>query len=348
MAKRMPTLILENFDDMLDFPQKAAAPTPATTVAVRQQIIDLEIAVLEGFPDHETKLPLYTGQRLDDMVESIKLHGVAMPIIVWLTDDARNVIISGHNRTNAARIVGLLTVPAIVRTGLTMEEAEDLFYELSFRQRGIADMTHAQRAMCIAGHYNLIKRQGTRTDLMNELDELLNQHVNGKNETSAGIQTKLRTNEIVGEKYSLNREKIAQYCRLSTLYPPLLALLDNSDKARHISVEAGYHLSFVESDDLQVFIYNLLVEKGHKLDIKKAELLKGHYQKKKLDVMLTEAILSGQKAKITKQKKTIYKLKPTIFKRFFQSQQSVQEVDNIIEKALELYFKIKGEESKAG
>lgn len=346
MAKRVPTIQLETIEDMLNFPtkeEKTPMPAQAESAPNGQQIVELEIPTLEGFPGHDTKFPLYTGQRLDDMVDSIKRHGVGTPILVWLTDDGRYIIISGHNRVNAARIAGLPTVPAIIKQGLTMDVAEELFYELNFRQRGFADMTHAQRALCIAGHYNLMKRQGTRTDLLDELEELINPHDDSENGTCAEIPHKPKTREVLGEEYGLYRDKIAQYCRLATLYPPLLSLLDHSDKASRVSVEAGYHLSFVESRELQMFIHDLVAEQGYKLDIKKAELLKAHYQQKKLDEQLAEEILSGVKAKRPAQKKAVHKVKPAIITRFFTPRQSAQEINDTIEKALELYFEMKGD-----
>ena len=46
-------------------------------------LCDFPLAQLSGFPDHEEHFPLYTGARLEDMVESIRRHGVQSPILVW-------------------------------------------------------------------------------------------------------------------------------------------------------------------------------------------------------------------------------------------------------------------------
>ena len=42
-------------------------------------LCDFPLAQLSGFPDHEEHFPLYTGARLEDMVESIRRHGVQSP-----------------------------------------------------------------------------------------------------------------------------------------------------------------------------------------------------------------------------------------------------------------------------
>ena len=60
-------------------------------------LCDFPLAQLSGFPDHEEHFPLYTGARLEDMVESIRRHGVQSPILVWKTAEGTYIIISGQS-----------------------------------------------------------------------------------------------------------------------------------------------------------------------------------------------------------------------------------------------------------
>lgn len=73
-------------------------------------------------PFHDHRFKLYEGKRLDDMVDSIREHGVLTPVIVQKTADGYEIL-AGHNRQNAERIAGLTKVPAIVKENLTDEEA---------------------------------------------------------------------------------------------------------------------------------------------------------------------------------------------------------------------------------
>ena len=73
-------------------------------------------------PFHDHKFELYSGERLEDMVESIRENGVLSPIIAQPDGDGYEILI-GHNRWNASKLAGLTTVPVIVKTGLTDEEA---------------------------------------------------------------------------------------------------------------------------------------------------------------------------------------------------------------------------------
>ena len=79
-------------------------------------VID-SIKVFHNHPFH-----LYEGERLDDMVESIREHGVLNPVIVLKSADGYEML-SGHNRANAARLAGLTKIPAIVKVGLSEAEA---------------------------------------------------------------------------------------------------------------------------------------------------------------------------------------------------------------------------------
>ena len=91
-------------------------------------------------PYHNHKFQLYEGERLEDMVESIRQNGVLIPIIVQPKSDGRYEILVGHNRWNASKIAGLPTIPAIVKDGLTEEEAAMYVVESNLMQRGFDDL----------------------------------------------------------------------------------------------------------------------------------------------------------------------------------------------------------------
>ena len=57
-------------------------------------------------PFHEHPFKLYEGERLNDMVESIREHGILTPVIVQKTASGY-VMLAGHNRQNAAKLARL-------------------------------------------------------------------------------------------------------------------------------------------------------------------------------------------------------------------------------------------------
>ncbi|MGL5434461.1 MAG: ParB N-terminal domain-containing protein, partial [Lachnospiraceae bacterium] len=95
MAK--PKLNLDDFADMLKFDSEPESDPQKETMNFGYMEMDLDKML--PFPEHKFKL--YEGQRLQDMADSIKQFGILLPFILWHKDD-QYIILSGHNRKNAA------------------------------------------------------------------------------------------------------------------------------------------------------------------------------------------------------------------------------------------------------
>lgn len=95
------------FQDALDL--LAEDPVKNTPVAVNGIV---SIPVEEIPPFHAHPFRLYEGERLEDMVQSIREYGVLNPVIVRKAARGYEML-AGHNRTNAAKIAGLTEIPAI-------------------------------------------------------------------------------------------------------------------------------------------------------------------------------------------------------------------------------------------
>lgn len=139
-----PRVNLEDFSEMLNFGaaqgKEAAECSTMVPASVQEQggIQEMDFAQMEPFPNHKFKL--YEGQQLADMVESIRQFGILLPIILW------------H------------------------DEAVLIVTETNLRQRSFGDMSHSEGAYCLAQHYEALKSQGRRNDLLDEIEMLLNPH----------------------------------------------------------------------------------------------------------------------------------------------------------------------------
>ena len=98
----------------------------------------IQIKNIQPFHDHP--FHLYEGERLEDMIVSVKEHGILNPVIVQKID-GRYEMLSGHNRMNAAKLAGLKEVPAIVKTDLSEEEAYVYVIETNLMQRSFSVFT---------------------------------------------------------------------------------------------------------------------------------------------------------------------------------------------------------------
>jgi len=74
-----------------------------------------EVSKLKPHPAHEE---IYGDEPVDDLVESIRLHGVLEPLRI----ETDGTILSGHRRWKAVRILGFSTVPVIIEEPLSKEE----------------------------------------------------------------------------------------------------------------------------------------------------------------------------------------------------------------------------------
>lgn len=64
--------------------------------------------------DEDQPRKLFDSEKIAELAESIKTHGVIQPLILRELKDDRYIIVAGERRWRAAKIVGLKEVPAII------------------------------------------------------------------------------------------------------------------------------------------------------------------------------------------------------------------------------------------
>lgn len=94
-------------------------------------MFDVPTALIDPNP-HQPRHHIQ-GEPLDDLVQSIKQHGILQPLIVT-KHDGRYQIIAGERRFRAAERIGLPSVPAIVRDSRELERLEIAIVENVQRQ----------------------------------------------------------------------------------------------------------------------------------------------------------------------------------------------------------------------
>ena len=132
------------------------------------EIIKIKISEIDAFKNHPYKVEL--GDELNDLVESIKLNGLLVPIVVRRKENDRYELLSGHRRKKVYEILGLdhnNTVQYITRRkiveNLTFEKEatikienniDKMFMEISTRNARFENMTIDEKIKEIA---NLIE-----------------------------------------------------------------------------------------------------------------------------------------------------------------------------------------------
>ncbi len=82
------------------------------------------IPISEIVPNAEQPRKIFAHQELEDLVASIKKHGILQPITVTERADGGYELIAGERRMRASQIAGLATVPAIVKSATQQEKLE--------------------------------------------------------------------------------------------------------------------------------------------------------------------------------------------------------------------------------
>ena len=322
--------------DIRDINKGMFASTDPMRKSAGITIVDLPLNCLHHLKGHRFKL--YTGQRFTDMVESIRANGVYIPIIVRPIDDNNYEILSGHNRVEAAKEAGLETIPAIIREGLTEDEAWLIATETNLIQRSFLEMSHSERAFALSKHYEMIKKQGKRNDLIQEIENMINASNDEENSTSAPMVQKLDSREKVAQNYGLDRGTITRYLRVDKMIAPLKERLDNDE----LAVRAAVTLSYLSNEEQQI-IEDILDSSHYKLDMEKADALRTASEKKTLNHEDVEQILAGTK-KPKSTRPPAFKLKSKIVSRYFKPEQKPDEIEATIIEALDFYYAHKKQE----
>ena len=297
-------------------------------LSVPQQTAIQQIPCDKLHPYHNHRFELYTGERLEDMVASVKENGVLSPIIVQPIEDGYEILI-GHNRWNASKIAGLPTVPAIIKTGLTEEEAEMYVIESNVMQRGFENLRISEQAAAVALRHSEMFSQGKRNDILRELALLENP--DAEMETSIPVGSKLDTSENIGREYGVSKGSVIRLIRINKLIDKLKTLVDS----RELSIRAGVELSFL-SEDTQEIVAEF--SEDSKIDMKTAKKLHETADSDgKIDHNTIRKIIFGEDT-MPKFKPKNVKISSDTYTRYFSENVKPKEVTETIEKALEFYF----------
>lgn len=200
---------------------------------------DIRMLPIESIrPFHSHPFHLYTGDRLDDMAENIREHGILVPVIVQKTADGYEML-SGHNRMNAAKLAGIREVPAIVKENLTEREAFVYVIETNMLQRSFSELFVSEKAAVLAERYDKVMSQGKRNDIIRELEEMTGAEV-----TCGHDDHKSKSRDSLGEEYGLSGSTVARMLRVNQLIPEMKDKLDNGE----INLMAAVQISYVPEE----------------------------------------------------------------------------------------------------
>ncbi len=302
------------------------------------EIVELSIDILTPRKNHRFS-PSPKAKR-DMIKESIQEHGVIQPVIVRPAEDCaykitgKYEILAGHQRTELCRELGKNTVPCVIKSGLSEEDAEQ-YVMITNIQRSWEELSYSERAAILSEYYTAVKNGGRQKDVLDEINSYLQTYSKPVNTRAEEGLSPMETGGIrdVAEEYDLSKATIARYIRIGTLINDIKLLLDDEE----IPLRAAVELSYISEENQNIFV-ELMKTDGNKCDIKKAKLIRELQQKGKLTIATMQEVLSGEKTKKSPGKPKPFKVNGGIIKKYFKPEDKQKDIEEIIDKALELYF----------
>ncbi len=116
--------------------------TAAKMISVRERSGLLELPIEQVEPNPEQPRKDFSQAALEELADSIRSLGVLQPVLVRAAIGGKYILIAGERRWRAARMAGLMTLPAVVRT-LDIEETLEASLTENLQREDLAPIEEA-------------------------------------------------------------------------------------------------------------------------------------------------------------------------------------------------------------
>lgn len=178
-----------------------------------ERVKEIPLYELHPFKDHPFKIQ--NDEEMKRLIESIKKFGTITPALARPLPEGGYELISGHRRLAACQVLGLETMPVIVRE-MTDDEAVIVMVDANLQRETILP---SEKAFAYKMKLDAIKHQG---------------------KTSVQVAEKLLSVEKVADDAGESKDQVRRYIRLTYLIPELLEMVDENKIAFNPAVEISY------------------------------------------------------------------------------------------------------------
>ena len=206
MTKRKSDFTLPTLDDL--FTTQAERDD-----AKQERVQNIPLDELHPFKNHPFKI--LNNEEMERMIESIRKVGTITPALARPLPDGGYELISGHRRLAACQVLGIETMPVIVRE-MSDDEAVIAMVDANLQRETILP---SEKAFAYKMKLEAIKHQGV---------------------TSRQVGEKLLSVTQVSKDSDDSERQIQRYIRLTYLIPELLSMVDDNKIAFNPAVEISY------------------------------------------------------------------------------------------------------------
>ena len=204
--------------------------------AVSDGMTEIRIDQIHSFKNHPFRVT--DDEKMSDLIQSVKENGILVPVMVRPDVDGTYEMISGHRRMHAARLVGLETIPALIRD-MSDDEATIAMVDANLQREEILP---SERAYSLKMKMDAMRHQGS---CRHDVDK-----------TEADASERKTANEV-GNEAGIGGRQVQRYIRLTQLVPELLNLVDQ----KQLSMVGAVTISYYDQE-LQKWIYEYIKEMG--------------------------------------------------------------------------------------
>src|SRR3989344_7686007 len=104
----------------------------------------------------------FTHSDMEDLVSSIKEHGILQPIVVTSLNDGQYELISGERRLRAAKMAGLATVPAVLRESTSDKHKLELALIENIQRINLNAIEEAEAYQKLINEFGLTQEEVSR------------------------------------------------------------------------------------------------------------------------------------------------------------------------------------------
>ena len=272
----------------------------------------MEVPIEELFPFQNHPFKVLDDEKMSQTVESIRENGILVPIMVRNRAEGGYEVISGHRRRHAAEIVGLETVPVIIRD-LTDDEAVIAMVDANLQREEILP---SEKAFAYKMKLEAIKHKAGRPS----------------KENSCQLGTNYRADEAMAENANDSARTIQRYIRLTELLPELLTMVDS----KRIKFNPAVELSYLSPNE-QYLLTQVIEEDDVVPSLSQAQQIKKLSQDKACTKEAIHALLA-----VAGVKERNVVIKHEVIMQYFPADVSDAEVESLIVRLLEEYRKKHG------
>lgn len=265
-----------------------------------ERVQNIPLSELHPFKDHPFKVR--NNEEMERMIESIRKVGAITPALARPLPDGGYELISGHRRLAACQVLGIETMPVIVRE-MSDDEAVIAMVDANLQRETILP---SEKAFAYKMKLEAIKHQG---------------------KASVQVAEKLLSVEKVADDAGESKDQVRRYIRLTYLIPELLSMVDENKIAFNPAVE----ISYLEQSEQRILLDAMELNDctpSHAQSIR----LKKLSQEGILDDQMIYAVMSEEKPNQQEQ----IKFKREDLKKYFPAGYTDEQMRRDIIKGLEL------------